>query len=400
MNDVVSELVREMASCVAAARAAGLRLPAVVEFEPGALGRLRAVVRMVASGPGPVLVVANRSVSDAARRAAIQHAVGEPLEWREVRGEPACDTIHALAEVARNLQPRLVIGLGGGSAIDAAKAVAALVRNEGAVEEYLEGAQPRRVLDAAPVPVIAIPTTAGTGAEMTRNAVIGWPARRVKRSLRDDRLMPAAAVVDPQWTLELPVSPTLSSGLDALTQLMECCISRRAMPTTTGLALRALRWIRWALPAALERPHNLAARTAMAAAASVSGICLANAGLAMAHGIAAALGAVRPVPHGWVCGVLLPHTLRFNCAVAKSALAEVMGAWLGKPASVPRIVEEGLADLEEWYRRLGVAPDFRELRLTSAEIEEIAVGSLGRSMDGNPVPMTADSVRAFLHPLC
>ncbi len=382
------------------ARGAGLRVPAVVRFGPGVVGELGAVVRqLVAEVTDEVLVVGGWAVRDSGERARWAERFGRSVAILEIHGEPDCTAINEAAARARRLAPRLVVGIGGGSAMDAAKAVAAMARHDGRIEEYLEGAEPRRALDRTPLPLVAVPTTAGTGAEMTRNAVIGWTERRVKRSLRDDRLVPAVALIDPEFTYELPAAPTLWSGLDALTQLIEVCISRRATAATTELALRVIGWIRWALPACLERPRDGRARAAMSAAASLSGVCLANAGLAMAHGIAAALGAIRPIPHGLACGLLLPHTLRYNREAAAPALARVMAAWLGQPESGEAVIDRGLADLDAWYRRLDVPGDLRAYGISAAELERVAEGSLGRSMEGNPVPMTADAVRAFLQPL-
>ncbi len=382
------------------ARNAGLRVPAVVRFGPGVVRELGDVVRQIAAdASGAVLLVGGWAVRDPAGRARWAERLGRPVEVLEVHGEPDCGAINEAASLARRLGPRLVVGMGGGSAIDAAKALAAMARHDGRIEEYLEGAEPRRALEQAPLPVVAVPTTAGTGAEMTRNAVIGWTERRVKRSLRDDRLVPAAALIDSELTYDLPAAPTLWSGLDALTQLIEACISGRATAATTELALRVVGWIRWALPVCLDRPRDALARAAMSAAASLSGVCLANAGLAMAHGIAAALGAIRPIPHGLACGLLLPHTLRYNRDAAAPALARVMAAWLGELEGDESVIERGLADLNAWYRRLGVPGDLRAYRISGAELDEVAVGALGRSMEGNPVPMTADAVRAFLKPL-
>jgi len=382
---------------VRVAREAGLRLPLTVRFGAGAAQELGNVLPQIAeSEAGAVMVVGGWAVRDAVWRARWTRWFGGAVELVGVEGEPDCEMINRWAAEARRWVPRVVVGMGGGSAMDTAKALAAMARNEGPVEDYLEGAEPRRPIEHTPVPVVAIPTTAGTGSEMTRNAVIGWPARRVKRSLRDDRLMPAAAIMDPELTLDLPSAPTLWSGLDALTQLVEACISRRATAVTTTVALQVIGWIRWALPVCLERPRDVVARAAMAAAASLSGVCLANAGLAMAHGIAAALGAVRAIPHGLACGILLPHTLRCNREAAAPALGRVLAAWLGEPEPTANTIERGLDDLDVWYQRLGVPADLRGLQLTPSEVDEIAAGSLGRSMDGNPVPMSVETVRAFL----
>jgi alcohol dehydrogenase class IV len=398
-----SLVVREMEEILDRVRSAGLRLPASVVFAGGAFSCLGRYVAS-ATASGPILVVGGRFVRDRQCRLSLEeqfcrHDVPS-IHYVEVRGEPTCESVQAAVTLARRVRPHTVVGIGGGSSLDTAKAVAALLTNSGTIEEYLEGGERTRQLECAPAPQFAIPTTGGTGSEMTRNAVIGIPARKLKRSLRDDRLLPTMALVDPDLTLSAPANVTLASGLDALTQLIEVCISKFARPETTEACLKALRHVRWALPRAIMEPTNRPARSAMTMAASVSGLGLTNAGLGMAHGIASALGAVRPLPHGWICGVLLPHVLRVNRDAAEQPLARVLAAFLGEEEPKPGVVDRGLEELDRWYAALEVPADLSSLGLTDAEIEEIAVGSMGNSMRGNPVVMTPREVARFLRRLC
>ncbi len=219
----------------------------------------------------------------------------------------------------------LLLAIGGGSAIDLAKAVAAMAFNDESptVADYLEHVGRNLMLRVAPLPVVALPTTAGTGAEATRNAVISGRNPPLKRSLRDWRLMPQLVLVDPELTVSLPRRPTAACGLDAITQLIESFISRKAKPIARALVRQGLPMALWALPLVVERPDNRPAREAMAHAALLSGLALANSGLGMAHGVAAALGVHCSAAHGEACAVMLPTALRTNAPVCRPLLAEL-----------------------------------------------------------------------------
>lgn len=219
----------------------------------------------------------------------------------------------------------LLLAVGGGSAIDLAKAVAAMAVNDDSptVADYLEYVGRNLTLRVAPLPVVAMPTTAGTGAEATRNAVISGRNPPLKRSLRDWRLMPQLVLVDPELTVTLPTRATVACGLDAITQLIESYISRKKKPIAQALVRQGLPMALWALPRVVERPDDRPAREAMAHAALLSGLALANSGLGMAHGVAAALGVHCGVAHGEACAVMLPAALRTNASVCRPMLAEL-----------------------------------------------------------------------------
>lgn len=377
----------------------GLRVPESMVFESGAYGHLGRYVAPI-SPAGPILVVAGRHAQDPVLRAFVEDQFCgyqvRSVHYAHVTGEPTCAAINVHAALARRLRPQLILGIGGGSSMDSAKAVAALLTNDGPVEDYLEGLGRERRLECSPAPCVAVPTTAGTGAEMTRNAVISCPMRRFKRSLRDDRMIPSLALIDPDLTLAMPAGPTAAGGLDAIVQLIEACISIRRRPETTALAAGALRFPLEALPQCVESPSDRAARAAMSLAASVSGICLANAGLAMAHGIAAALGAWFDIPHGLACGILLPHTLRHNRDACADAMANALAAFLGEASPRGDTIDRGIDAAAKLNARLGIPPDLRHMKLTPAQLDTLATASLGNSMKGNPVPMTAESTRRFL----
>lgn len=383
-------------------RESGLLTPRAIVFEPGGFRNLGAYAWGIAP-VGPIFVVTHPRDATHEMRAFVEdqfagHDV-RAVHYGAVEGEPTAAEINRLAGIARRVRPTMTIGIGGGSAVDAAKAVAALATNPGDVEDYLEGHHRRRALESAPVPMVAVPTTAGTGAEMTRNAVICCPQRHFKRSLRNDRMVPAMALIDPDLTLDLPAEITASGGMDAVTQLIESCITRKRRPEVTALALAALRWPREALPLCASTPQDREARTAMSLAASVSGVCLANAGLAMAHGIAAALGAWHGMRHGLACGILLPHTLRYNRHACAPELAAALGSFLGERKCDEGTIDRGIMEIAALNRTLGLPPDLKHLQLKPEEVETLAAASLGSSMSGNPIPMTEEDVRRFLEPL-
>jgi alcohol dehydrogenase class IV len=293
----------------------------------------------------------------------------------------------------------VVAAVGGGSVMDCAKAVAAIARNEGPVENYVEGVGTGRELAADPIPMIAAPTTSGTGAEMTRNAVIADRRRSYKKSLRDPRMIPAAALIDPALTCSCPRAVTAGAGMDAVTQLIEPCISVKRRPGPTALALRALRHAGAALPRCCTDPQDLAAREAMALVGAVSGICLANAGLGLVHGIASGLGAWFPVPHGMICGVLLPHALHYNRDACPEELGAALGAFLHEDEVGSAVIDRGIAAVQALNDEIGLPPDLKHLGLTEAQVRAVAEASMGSSMSGNPIPMDPDRVYAFLRPL-
>lgn len=374
------------------ARADGLRRPARVEFGVGAMERL---TRLLPAAPPAVAALLTESAPYARDLEERARALLERAGFRVARvsvaaGEPTDETVRAAVTIARAARPAIVVAAGGGSVIDTGKAVAALAVNDGDVEEYLEGHDSPRALERDPLPCAAIPTTAGTGAEMTRNAVIGLPVQGVKRSLRDDRLVPRLAIVDPSLTVALPRGPTAAGGMDALTQLIESCISTKRKPPATALALAALPGVRRALPRCCETPGDLGARAAMSFAASASGVSLANAGLAMAHGYAAALGAAAGLPHGVACAILLPHALRYNRDACPDELAAALAAFLGTEERGAAAIDRGIAEIEALNARMGIPPDLKHLRLAPDRAERIADLAAGSSMSGNPVPLNAD----------
>lgn len=342
----------------------------------------------------------------------------EVVAFERITREPRVADVDAITSryrAASEESPRpslVVIGLGGGSAIDVAKAVAAMLPQTRtappSVKAFLEGVGTGATLQAAPFPVLAMPTTAGTGAEATRNAVLSSSpsdATPFKKSLRDDRLMPRVVLIDPELTLSCPREVTASSGLDALTQLIESCVTRRSQVATRLLATRGCALAVRALTQLVDHPSDLAAREAMAEAAFLSGICLTNAGLGMAHGVAPALGMHAGVAHGVACAMLLATSIRTNASVAAHDYATLAHALAGtsgvdSPHTVFPTDTEAVAFLIETVETLTarwqILPRLRDVGVTRDQIPAIVADSFGSSMKGNPRELTPDTLTPLL----
>jgi alcohol dehydrogenase class IV len=257
-------------------------------------------------------------------------AVMEHLHSVSLGGEPDTAFISAQAEAARRARCDVVVAIGGGSVIDAGKALAALVANTGGLFDYLEVIGQGRPLPHEPLPMVAVPTTAGTGAEVTANAVLLSPVHGVKASLRAPGMMPSLAVVDPELTVSLPPRQTRASGMDALTQLLECFVSHASSPLTDPLCRDGIVRAGRSLRRAVDDGADLPARSDMALAALFSGMALANARLGAVHGFAAPLGAMLGAAHGEICAALLPHVMEANIAALRRMVSGIR-PWSATP---------------------------------------------------------------------
>jgi alcohol dehydrogenase class IV len=311
-----------------------------------------------------------------------------------VAGEPSVSLVRSGAGYARGEGCDLVIAVGGGSAIDAGKALAAMLTNPGDPLDYLEVIGRGQPLERASAPFIAIPTTAGTGSEVTRNAVLASPEHRVKASLRSASMLPRLAVVDPELTLDLPQAITASTGLDAMTQLIEPYVSTRANPMTDLFCTGGIRQAATALRLAWEDGHNREARVAMAWASLLGGLALANAGLGAVHGFAAPVGGMFPAPHGAICAVVLPHAMEVNVRALRARKPEsqalrrydeVARLLTGSPqATAP----DGVRWIAQLCRKLDIPP-LRTYGVSAGDIPELAdKAAKASSMKGNPIPLT------------
>jgi alcohol dehydrogenase class IV len=276
------------------------------------LGTLREAGPLAKESGTRALVVTGSNSQRAEPLLSSLRATGVDAILFAVRGEPEVKTVQIGTELAKREGCDLVISLGGGSAIDTGKAIAAMLTNAGDLLDYLEIIGRGKALTKASAPFIAIPTTAGTGAEVTRNAVLASPEHRLKVSLRSPLMLPKVALVDPELTYDLPPAITASTGLDALTQLIEPYVCSRANPMTDVLCVEGIRRAR-SLRKAFENGQDLSAREDMALASLLGGLALANAGLGAVHGFAGPLGGMFPeAPHGALCAALLPHVMEMN----------------------------------------------------------------------------------------
>lgn len=316
--------------------------------------------------------------------------------------EPDVDLVRKGIQIAQSEGCELVIGFGGGSAIDAGKAIAALLNNPGEPLDYLEVIGRGQSLQNPSLPYIAIPTTAGTGAEVTRNAVLASPEHQVKVSLRSPFMLPRLALIDPILTHSLPPGPTASTGLDALTQLLEPFVSHQANPLTDALCREGLRRVGQALPRAYRNGSDAAAREDMALASLFGGLALANAKLGAVHGFAGPLGGMFPAPHGVICARLLPYVMAANVRALESrnpnsaALGrfdEVARLLTGQPGAV---AADGVRFIQALCDELRVPP-LRDWGFNTSAIPEVVAKSRqASSMKGNPVQLTDEELSAIL----
>jgi alcohol dehydrogenase class IV len=327
-----------------------------------------------------------------------------------VTGEPTTAIVKEAVEKARRNKPDLVIGIGGGSVIDTGKVIAALLTNTGMLEEYLEVIGEGKPIGQSPLPYIAIPTTAGTGAEVTRNAVLGVPEQKVKVSMRSALMLPRVAVVDPELTYSMPPTLTASTGLDALTQLIEAYVSNKANPLTDGICRegikRAGRSLRKAYEACPERSRrdgsNESAREDMSLASLFSGLALANAGLGAVHGFAGPLGGMISAPHGVICARFLPHVMQANVQALKTRQAD--SPYLTRYDEVAQLLtgkakaraSDGVVWIQELCETLKVPP-LTEFGLKEQDFPEVvAKAQKSSSMKGNPIQLIDNELMEIL----
>jgi alcohol dehydrogenase class IV len=293
----------------------------------------------------------------------------------------------------------MVISLGGGSALDIGKAVAVLLTNPGEIYDYLEVVGKGKGLTHSGLPFIAIPTTAGTGSEVTRNAVLGAevpekPGEFVKVSLRSAFMLPRLALVDPELTFSLPPNITAATGMDALTQLIEPFLSNKANPLTDGICREGIVRVARSLPAAVRQGDNSAARSDMSIASLFGGLALANAKLGAVHGFAAPIGGLFHAPHGAICARLLPIVMQMNYRALLQRDPE--GAVLGRFAEVARLLTGNPAataqDAVNWLTDLSSDLNIQGLAsygITSADLERLAgLAAKASSMQGNPIKLS------------
>lgn len=307
-----------------------------------------------------------------------------------ISNEPQVSDVDQVTSILQQTGIRagdFLIGIGGGSGIDLAKACAAMVTNceSDSVLDYLEGVGRGLKLTQAPLPMLAIPTTAGTGSEATKNAVISNHSPAFKKSLRADQMIPDLVLCDPKLSCSVPPNITAQTGMDAITQLLESYISCRAKPIPQALCLQGLKLALPTLAEAVEDGNSKSSRENMSHAALLSGIALANSGLGMAHGVAPALGIHCNIPHGLACAVMLPSTLKTNLSARQKEYAEITRFVAPELSLSEADAAQYLIDqIQTLIDRIKIPSTLSELGVNHSQIPDLVTSSRGNSMNGNP----------------
>jgi alcohol dehydrogenase class IV len=387
-------------------------------FGPGTRRQLATAARALGSR---ALLVTGRHLANDAAWAALDIDLDPRASTRFiVEGEPTCDTVRDGVRAYHAAACDIVIGIGGGSVLDGAKAIAALATNPGDPLDYLEVIGGGRPLVATPAPCVAVPTTAGTGSEVTRNAVLGSLEHRRKASLRHPAMLPRLAIVDPELTLTLPPAVTASTGLDALTQVIEPYVSSRATPLTDALCLEGIRRVARALRIAASAPGPassgpalsgsassgavlLEARTDMSFASLLGGLALANAGLGIVHGFAAPIGGMFPGPHGAVCAALLPHGIATNLRALRAraphhpAIERYRHIAVALTGDRGASADDGVIAIAALCADLQI-PSLRTYGIGDEHVADVShEAQRASSMKANPIELNDEELRATLH---
>jgi len=363
-------------------------------------GKLNELGTYIEGNAKRLLLVCGHS-SDAIHRVReILSVLGISFIEFQVHGEPTVDVIRAGIKAAGNCD--IVIGLGGGSVLDAGKAIAALVNNPGDVFDYLEVIGKGQPLVKAPLPYIAIPTTAGTGSEVTRNSVIESPEQNVKVSLRSPLMLPHVALVDPELTYRLPPEITASAGLDALTQLIEPFVSVKANPMTDAICREGIYYAARSLKRAYENGMDKEAREGMSLASLFGGLALANAALGAVHGFAGPLGGMLHAPHGMLCARLLPLVMEANIRALETR--QTQHPALGRYVEIAKIltdekdatVQDGMSWTSQLVDTLKI-PGLSAYGMSEKNFPEAVEKTMkANSFKGNPIALNEDELRLIL----
>lgn len=365
-------------------------------------GKLNGLADQLKGRAKRLLLVCGNSSDAIPRVREILSAQEIPFDEFHVHGEPTVATASEGVGLALEHGCDMVIGLGGGSVLDAGKAISALATNRGDIFDYLEVIGKGKTLVNAPLPYIAIPTTAGTGTEVTRNAVIESPAHGVKVSLRSPMMIPSLALVDPELTYSLPPSITASSGLDALTQLIEPFVSVKANPMTDAICREGIRHAAKSLRQAYRNGADVMAREGMSLASLLGGMALANAALGAVHGFAGPLGGVLHAPHGAICAKLLPLVMDANLKALKSRHAGHVA--IERYTEIAQIVTEdknasaqdGVKWVSELVRELNI-PSLSAHGMNESHVPDAVQKTLNASSyKGNPIPLSEGELTEIL----
>jgi len=366
-----------------------LLYPAVISFGWGCCEQLTDVLENLGQGAAPrTFLACARTIVRTGRLARFSELCGELCGCdQDIPHDPPLATVDRLAQEAREARAEVIVAVGGGSVIDAAKAAAAVAPTSEPVQPYFDG---ERAIPAPGLPFVALPTTAGTGAEITKNSVLTDRQAGVKKSLRSPHMVPAAALVDPELTLTLPPSLTAASGLDALTQAVESYTSQRANAVSRPLAAAAVRRLMQHLPTVFRDGGDREARTAVAEGSLLSAMAFSQSGLGAVHGLAHPIGLALDLAHGVTCAVLLPHVLRWNEPVCRADLDE-----LGRAAGLGG-ADAFVAAVADLCRQLEIPAGLAEFGLSEDHFPAIVANCRSGSMAANPRPMTDEDVTELL----
>lgn len=382
------------------------RLPRI-EFGAGMINKLPQFI--LTYGNNVLLVTGDKSITgNPIWHQLLSHLVNNKITWKrvQVHDEPSPEMIDDIVQQYHVDHYDAVVGIGGGSVLDAAKAIAGLLPHGNSVMDHLEGVGPELPYDGPPLPFIAIPTTAGTGSEATKNAVLSRRGKDgFKKSFRDEQLVPDIALLDPDLLASCPPALIAANGMDALTQLMESYVSLNANPFTDALALSGLEAVRDSLLPWYKNNSNRDACAGMAYAALLSGITLAQCGLGSVHGLASPLGAFFPIPHGVVCGTLVATCTAQNIKsmnerepdnVALDRYARLGSLLNGKHYAKQEEAHSALVNkLKQWTAEMKL-PHLAGYGIDESDFDHIIKNSRGSSMKTNPIVLTDDEIMQIL----
>jgi alcohol dehydrogenase len=360
-------------------------MPTAIIFGPGVISELAGIVRNKLHSSRPLLVTDKGIMAAGIAKGVLSQLPAIPT-FEEVEQNPRHTTVDRGGEIARKLKPDLIIGLGGGSVLDAAKAIALLAANPGRIEDY----QGRERYRTAPLPVLAIPTTCGTGSEVTWVSIITHTERRIKMSIKGPLMYPAVALVDPDLLMTLPSSLVASTGLDALTHAVEAFTSKPASILTDTLALEALRLIFLSLREAFQDiKKNATAREGLMLGSVLAGMAFVNSDVGAVHCLAESVGALYDTPHGIANAVFLPYVMEFNLEAAETKYARVAAVAGIEVGSRREAALRLIAWVKEISRDLSI-PSFQELNIRESDLPIIAEKSFGNNSNpSNPREATA-----------
>lgn len=363
-----------------------LKVPTQIIFGDNALDDLGEYVKKY--GKRVLLIYGGKSIFNSGNYERITSILkNEGFELHEFGGithDPDEDLVQKATENVLLVNPEIIIGIGGGSVIDTAKAVSVLATNGGTVSDYWAG----KKFTKPSIPMIAVPTTSGTGAEVTKNAVISNREKTYKKSIRTDFMTPDVAIIDPILTISVPRQVTIDTGLDALIQNLEAFTSTNAGPITDTLALKGIELGSKYIPVAAENPENLEAREALSLCSLFGGITLGNAGLGLAHGLSHPIGIKYNIPHGRACAIVMSKVIEYNYPARKEkydTVARLFGED-GDPATTFR----------KFLDKLGISNRLRDYGIKKEDFPMIVKYSKGGSRNFNPVPHSDETVLKML----